>query len=320
LSSFCSKSSVLNDSKRQEPTFTTSINNNRYNIQKDDYGKEECTESISSLDLTSTVVNEEQQPIHNVSVQSLDVPQALCTSSTTDARRVSLRTRPVRLESNHRRMLNKIVEDLHKMISRVRRRSLLPPLPDTDSDAEQPSRNSSFSEDSKLICVACKKREATGAKNVFGVPACLGCVNFFLQSFSRKYYKQRCLLGKNACNVTMIKCHSCRLMQCLSAGMQPLTVKHYKRAVEFMQIVSEFNDGKCQVCKLVSHNGYRCGARVCISCAAFYRRLCVKDSNYIRRLRCVGGRNRCDLAKQKRNMCRRCRMWKCLELGMQPTR
>ncbi len=66
------------------------------------------------------------------------------------------------------------------------------------------------------------------------------------------------------------------------------------------------------------------GAQTCMGCKAFFRR-CVRDEKSFDKKPCRGsdnndnGRQLCQIDSQKRNQCRKCRLAKCFQVGMDPS-
>ncbi|CAG2105285.1 unnamed protein product [Medioppia subpectinata] len=68
----------------------------------------------------------------------------------------------------------------------------------------------------------------------------------------------------------------------------------------------------CQICGDYKQVGRNYGAITCETCKAFFRRLSLKDNNCIE---CVSDGN-CIITSQTRKMCQKCRLDKCLAVGM----
>uniref|UniRef100_A0A0N5ADY4 Nuclear receptor domain-containing protein n=1 Tax=Syphacia muris TaxID=451379 RepID=A0A0N5ADY4_9BILA len=71
-------------------------------------------------------------------------------------------------------------------------------------------------------------------------------------------------------------------------------------------------DGRCQICNDAGH-GYHFGVIACRACAAFFRRTVALNLKY----RCRFD-EQCPINKSVRCMCRKCRLAKCLKMGMNP--
>ncbi len=70
---------------------------------------------------------------------------------------------------------------------------------------------------------------------------------------------------------------------------------------------------KCAVCS-DSASGTRYGVCVCEGCKEFFRRQRENSGN--RQLHCVNGTNECEVNLNNRTQCRKCRLDKCIKLGM----
>ncbi len=70
---------------------------------------------------------------------------------------------------------------------------------------------------------------------------------------------------------------------------------------------------KCAVCS-DSASGTRYGVCVCEGCKEFFRRQRENSAN--RQLHCVNGTNDCEINLNNRTQCRKCRLEKCIRLGM----
>ena len=70
---------------------------------------------------------------------------------------------------------------------------------------------------------------------------------------------------------------------------------------------------KCAVCSDTA-SGTRYGVCVCEGCKEFFRRQRENSGN--RQLYCVNGSNSCTINMNNRTQCRKCRLEKCLKLGM----
>jgi hypothetical protein len=210
------------------------------------------------------------------------------------------------------------------------------------------------------LCEVCDLDKVNGRH--FGVMVCCKCATFFANSFTREYYKQKCVGGgRMRCDVSGVnreKCRKCRLLQCLRAGMRPNSQTQYKNALNYVhehqQLALEIltkrpqqqhkKQGKqrgaltsrqslpninliqstsrlyslCQVCRMDTPIGYRYGAYTCASCLAFFQRSF--DKAFFSRYKCINGNERCDISGSNRISCRKCRLNKCLNVGMLPTK
>lgn len=70
---------------------------------------------------------------------------------------------------------------------------------------------------------------------------------------------------------------------------------------------------KCAVCSDTA-SGTRYGVCVCEGCKEFFRRQ--RENANSRQLYCVDGNNACIITMQNRTQCRKCRLEKCIQLGM----
>ncbi|ULT87438.1 hypothetical protein L3Y34_006924 [Caenorhabditis briggsae] len=68
----------------------------------------------------------------------------------------------------------------------------------------------------------------------------------------------------------------------------------------------------CQVCGLKAH-GIHFGATTCRACAAFFRRVAA-GANFI--IKCRKGDGKCEILSNGRSCCKKCRLKKCKEIGM----
>ncbi|UMM33200.1 hypothetical protein L5515_006764 [Caenorhabditis briggsae] len=68
----------------------------------------------------------------------------------------------------------------------------------------------------------------------------------------------------------------------------------------------------CQVCGLKAH-GIHFGATTCRACAAFFRRVAA-GANFI--IKCRKGDGKCEILSNGRTCCKKCRLKKCKEIGM----
>ncbi|PIC24549.1 hypothetical protein B9Z55_017844 [Caenorhabditis nigoni] len=68
----------------------------------------------------------------------------------------------------------------------------------------------------------------------------------------------------------------------------------------------------CHVCGLKSH-GVHFGATTCRACAAFFRRVAA-GANFV--IKCQRGDGKCEILSNGRSCCKKCRLKKCKEIGM----
>jgi hypothetical protein len=71
----------------------------------------------------------------------------------------------------------------------------------------------------------------------------------------------------------------------------------------------------CEACKVTRSVGYRYGALVCACCSSFFSQC--YEYEYTE-MRCQKGDERCDVMGKNRASCRRCRLVRCLRIGMRP--
>ncbi|KAK5976461.1 Zinc finger C4 type [Trichostrongylus colubriformis] len=69
----------------------------------------------------------------------------------------------------------------------------------------------------------------------------------------------------------------------------------------------------CRICSDRS-DGAHFGVESCRACAAFFRRSIAMRKKYV----CRQGTNSCDINKSLRCICRKCRLQKCMNVGMLP--
>jgi hypothetical protein len=213
------------------------------------------------------------------------------------------------------------------------------------------------------LCDVCDMDKVNGCH--YGAMVCYKCASFFANSFTREYYKEKCVGvggGCMRCDVSgpnRDRCRKCRLLQCLRVGMRPNSQIQYKNALNYVyehqQLVLEMFTNKkspqqpqikqvvgsypsrqslpnmnsttthsasrlyalCQVCHMDTPIGLRYGAYTCASCLAFFQRSLHR--NYCNRYKCAKGNELCDINGSNRINCRKCRLNKCLEVGMRPT-
>lgn len=76
----------------------------------------------------------------------------------------------------------------------------------------------------------------------------------------------------------------------------------------------------CKVCGVFAkaHESFcmHYGARTCLSCKAFFRRI-FRELKHPEKIKCKAG-GQCDLSASKRTACRKCRLDKCIQVGMKP--
>ena len=77
----------------------------------------------------------------------------------------------------------------------------------------------------------------------------------------------------------------------------------------------------CPICFVSAKKTYvhlHYGILSCKSCKAFFRRIVQYDSSA--KLKCVGDEKHCDMRREPKLKCKRCRYLQCLRVGLDPSR
>ncbi|XP_072023959.1 uncharacterized protein [Amphiura filiformis] len=156
---------------------------------------------------------------------------------------------------------------------------------------------------SGVLCAVCCDQ---AAGRYFGAQICEACKSFFIRSTKKGQPNFRCI-NNQRCDVTptsRLLCQYCRYQKCLEAGM----------CRKAKQPTKEPSPDRlpCKVCGDVS-SGIHFGVYTCEGCKGFFRRSLKDGTSYS----CSGKEpNSCSITPTTRNSCRRCRFYKCIDVGM----
>ena len=164
-----------------------------------------------------------------------------------------------------------------------------------------------------------------------GAYACSGCTNFFASNLSRKdmmycSFNNDCPMNRE----NRSKCRSCRMRKCIQVGMKKTSAGPVKNEafniIPSNGIVQKKIIGPRSKVPLKPENfacrvcgdepiGHRYNALVCDSCRNFFYLSTsgTHATNYV----CINNNpSGCEINKETRNFCRKCRILKCFDVGM----
>ncbi|EFO96409.1 hypothetical protein CRE_14689 [Caenorhabditis remanei] len=165
--------------------------------------------------------------------------------------------------------------------------------------------------------LACKICGGYAKGTNYGVLTCDGCRTFFIQYIHMKE-DLKCRRNNNCVIDKFItkKCAKCKIEKCLIMGMDHNQRKTKKKStcsknVRTMASGNQIPDNH-QLCKVCGDTASKIfyGVLTCEGCRVFFRRYAGKDV----KLMCYS-RGNCNLL-EKFTKCQKCRMRKCLEVGM----
>ncbi|XP_077991522.1 nuclear receptor ROR-alpha B-like [Glandiceps talaboti] len=153
-------------------------------------------------------------------------------------------------------------------------------------------------------CVVCSDKSAG---RYFGALVCEACKSFFIRSTRKGEPDFYCFHSQN-CKITPLTrllCQYCRYQKCLTAGMS-------RKGRVPANKQSTGKEMPCKVCNDTS-SGIHFGVYTCEGCKGFFRRSLKDYATYY----CQCKKDQpCEITPTTRNVCRYCRLDKCITVGM----